>query len=421
MPGFSDTIQTTPITVDLVLLDYAHKKHNVALYEAQAALLKYPRMADAILPVYGESPKFRKILGDYGSSVLPPIYYFMKNDIKTVDAMYYSAQEMQKVRGALGKLKTKLGGVMALGANDSGEPTRSKDQHGAQGSAAATAMGLRSRELSASRGHAGGHTGESSNLAPLTPKLRGQFAVSFIHRDGHDFLSQFAVAENGQVTWIQTKRMLEDLSSGFTAPVIRLDTKLQTGVHVTPGDIGWVAADIIGAADGGSELMSGGRAVVEGLKGAEIAEDASRVAGAAEVRDGLAYEADDAAGGKGFGTGGEVDKGVESGKVFRQTRTLLRYAPQVTKYGAIGVVVASVLIFVTHPLIFFSWMIAVFSNLAHEVGVSELPVELIGCFVVMLPVLYVCSLICRFLVRPAIFTLGVTIKGLQQIHRVSTS
>jgi hypothetical protein len=206
----SAALRDEPLEVKAVVLDYADDR--VLLLKAQAALAKYPRLARAVLPLYGDTPEFREILAAHGESVLPPIHYFLNNDVTSVSVAHYAGQKVKAVKTSANAL-------------------------------------LRS-----------GQTAPSAEAAtPLTPEQRGWYAVNHIRAGGHDFLGQFVIDGEGNPKWNQTERVVEGASMLFTSGIRDLETKLQTDQALTAGDIGWAAADAF-VAVGAVKLLRLGRA-----------------------------------------------------------------------------------------------------------------------------------------------------------------
>lgn len=176
-PDLARALADEPVEVLAELVDYADDK--VLLLKAQAAVLRHPRLAREILPVYGQEPEFREILRAHGDEVLLPIDYFLRNEVRTVALAHTIARIFSR-------------------------------------------------------------TGDA---ADLTPRERGWAAIHFVRDEGHDFLGQFALDAQGEVQWIQTERVLEGLNSLFAGGVRTLETKKRTGAEIEAGDLGWAALD----------------------------------------------------------------------------------------------------------------------------------------------------------------------------------
>ncbi len=209
-PDLSAALRDEPLEVKAVVLDY--QEDRVLLLKTQAALTKYPRLARAVLPLYGDTPEFKEILAAHGESILPPIYYFMNNDVTSVTVAHYAGQKLKAI-------KTSANGL------------------------------LRSRSTPAAPDAA----------TPLTPEQRGWYAVNYIRAEGHDFLGQFVIDGEGNPKWNQTERVVEGANMLFTSGIRDLETKLQTDQTLTAGDVGWAAADAL-VTLGAVKLLRVGRA-----------------------------------------------------------------------------------------------------------------------------------------------------------------
>ena len=76
-------ISSESLEMQALLLDYADDE--ALLLKTRAALLRYPELARRILPVYGAEPEFREVLRSYGEAALPPVGYFMDNDLLSLE------------------------------------------------------------------------------------------------------------------------------------------------------------------------------------------------------------------------------------------------------------------------------------------------------------------------------------------------
>jgi len=218
-PALAAALQEEPLEIKAIVLDYADDK--MLLLKAQAALAKYPQLARTVLPLYGDKPEFKQILATYGESVLPPIVYFLNNDVITVALSYYAAQKVQALKNSVKRLR---------GRQQSGAPATNAEQ--------AT---------------------DAETTTPLTREQRGGYAVNYIRTEGHDFLGQFVMDSEGKPKWIQTERVMEDINALFTSGIRGLETKLQTEQTPTAGDVGWAAVDSF-VALGAFKLLRLGRA-----------------------------------------------------------------------------------------------------------------------------------------------------------------
>lgn len=210
-----------PIEVLATLVDFADDR--VLLLKAQAALLRHPRLAREILPLYGQEPEFREILRTYGEAVLLPIDYFLRNEVRTIAFAHALSRRASQLNDAVSRWR--------------GSGTERADD-------------------------------DAVGVAPaLGPLDRGWYAVHFVRDEGHDFLGQFVLDADGNTQWIQTERVLEAMNMLFASGVRSLETKARTGVGIGGADLGWAAVDGL-AIVGATALLRAGRAAGSATKAA---------------------------------------------------------------------------------------------------------------------------------------------------------
>lgn len=206
-PELGAALKDEPLGVKAVFVDYADDK--MLLLKAQAALMKYPQMAREIFPLYGDAPGFREILLAYGESVLPPIDYFLNNDVYSVNFAHYAGRKMRAAKRSARRL---MAGDQRTANRDTATPSADANADAAN---------------------------------TLTAEQRGWYAVKYIQNEGHNFLGQFVVDGQGKPKWIQSERVMEDASALLTSGIRGLETKVQTRQPVTAGDVGWAAVDTL--------------------------------------------------------------------------------------------------------------------------------------------------------------------------------
>ncbi|MDY6841200.1 MAG: hypothetical protein SV429_06780 [Pseudomonadota bacterium] len=189
-------IETQPLEVQAALLDMADDE--LLLLKARAAYLRYPAMTREIFPVFGPEPEFREILRLYGENILPPIHYFLSKPIGSIELMNDLANKYQ------------------------------------------AAMEFFTVNRKTDTGTAGKQT--TSETEKLTREERGWYAVRFIQEEGHDFLGQFVVNDQGEIIWVRTERVLENLNQFFASGLRNLEIQHRTGEEVSAADIGWASA-----------------------------------------------------------------------------------------------------------------------------------------------------------------------------------
>lgn len=202
-----------PVEVQAQLLDYADDE--ILLLKARAAVLARPEMATRILPLYGPELQFREILRIHGEAVLPPIAHFLDNEVTTLALQHAIARAMARAKGG--------------------------------------------------------------SRPALTPEDRGWHAVLFIRAEGHDFLGQFDVGQDGRTRWIHTERVLEGLGSLFAGGIRGLERKYRTGRDVSAEDLGWAAVDAV-AVLGAVYILRAGKAAAAAVRTGEAGTRASATA-----------------------------------------------------------------------------------------------------------------------------------------------
>lgn len=209
-PELAAVLEEQPLEIKAVLLDYLNDK--MLLLKAQAALIKYPQLAPDILSLYGDRPEFREILAAYGETIVPPIHYFLKNDVASVRLAHYTEQKMHEIKGSAQRLlgSDKKAPKVAADAKAASQPEPEVEKQ-------------------------------------LTPEQRGWYAVNFIRAEGHDFLGQFVMNSEGKPKWIQSERVFEGASALFTSGIRNIETKLQKDETLTPEDVGFAAVDAFAA------------------------------------------------------------------------------------------------------------------------------------------------------------------------------
>ncbi|MEX2474159.1 PspC domain-containing protein [Marinobacter sp.] len=218
LPEF-DVLQEEPIEVQAAIVDLGDDP--LVLLKAREALLVHPEMARVIFPLYGAEPEFQDVLRRYGEQALPPIDYFLREPVRSIEWMDSASRQYQRARNFVTELR--------------GKNVRAAD-----------------------------HVGPDD---ALTPEERGWYAVNFIRAEGHDFLGQFVVDTQGRTQWVQTERVVEGLAQFFTSGVRQLETNVRTGAEVSVSDIGWASVDVLVFASA-VKLLRAGRAATTATRGA---------------------------------------------------------------------------------------------------------------------------------------------------------
>jgi hypothetical protein len=218
-PGLSDE----PIELQAAIIDLGDDP--LLLLKARAALMVYPDMARSILPLYASEPEFQRILRRYGEHVLPPIDYFLRHSVSTVEWMNAASVQFQRARSYFEQF---------LDGSGSSETEQQQPVSG-----------------------------------PLTPTERGWYAVNFIDREGVDFLGQFETDVEGQTQWVQTERVTEGVTQFFTGGIRQLESSYRSDGELTASDIGWASVDVLVFASA-VKFLRAGRAVAKTTQGARV-------------------------------------------------------------------------------------------------------------------------------------------------------
>ncbi|WP_288365745.1 hypothetical protein [uncultured Marinobacter sp.] len=321
-------IEKEPLEVQAALLDMADDE--LLLLKARAAYLRYPAMTREVFPLYGPEPEFREILRLYGENILPPIHYFLSKPVGSIELMNDLASKYQA----------------ALEFFTGGEETDNST----------------------------GGQQNTSRKEKLTPEERGWYAVRFIQEEGHDFLGQFVFNEQGDVIWVRTERVLENINQFFASGIRNLEIQHRTGDDVTASDIGWASVDVLVFASA-LKVLRVGRAVAVSSRGAA--------------------------------------RGTRSAALAARLTTSGRMLMTTARYAKWPAVIGVGYLVVTHPGIINDFL----AEVAEVLGYPVKLVQFLGWILILLPALYIGSWVFRLIVRPALGLLGTLITGLSHIGR----
>ncbi|MTI98870.1 MAG: hypothetical protein FH752_09635 [Marinobacter adhaerens] len=319
-------IESEPLEVQAALLDMADDE--LLLLKARAAYLRYPEMTREIFPIYGPEPDFRDILRRYGENILPPIHYFLSNPIGSIELM--------------NDLAARYRAAVQFFTSDEKTDT---DNPGQQ---------------------------KSPVKEKLTREERGWYAVRFIQEEGHDFLGQFVLNDQGDIIWVRTERVLENINQFFASGIRNLEIQYRTGEDVSAADVGWASVDVLVFASA-LKVLRAGRAVAVSSRSAA---SGTRTAAL----------------------------GARLANSSRMLMATARYAKWPAVVG-VGYLV------VTNPSIINDLL----AEVSEILGYPTKLVQFLGWLLLMLPVLYIGSWVFRLFVRPALGLLGTLINGLAHI------
>lgn len=220
--GQDSVVAAQPADIQALLLDY--RSDRLLALKARAALLVYPSETRQLLRLYGTEPEFRRALSEHGEHLVPPVIYFYRHPVGSVEAMNRLARAWQATRRMVEDY---------LGNGASGQ----------------------SQQLQGS--------GE------LTPEQRGWYAVNFALQEGQDFTGQFVVAPDGDIEWLWTERIMENAVQFLTSGIANLEERYRTDQPIGAADIGWAAVDavIIGSS---VKLLKAGRAAAVTTRSASL-------------------------------------------------------------------------------------------------------------------------------------------------------
>ncbi|NMG03991.1 hypothetical protein [Azoarcus taiwanensis] len=188
IPTDARTLAAQPLELRALLVDYADDP--LLLLQAQAALQRHPSMAPEVMLAFGDEPDFRTVLREYGATSIPPIHFFMQNEVRTVAVMKQAGELAERLRALIG----------------GDDPVDSE---------------------------------------PMPPALeRGWYAVAFIRAEGHSFIGQFVTRPDGSVAWLQSERFLESINTFFLGGIRALETRARLGEPIRARDIGHAGIDV---------------------------------------------------------------------------------------------------------------------------------------------------------------------------------
>ena len=293
-------IEHESVEMQAILLDMSDDP--LLLLKAQAAFIRYPDMARDLFPLYAAEPEFRDVLKRYGEDALPPIQHFVNQPISTIEWMHKASRQYQAAKRYF---------------TDVPEATKPDSQ-------------------------------PSGERQDLTPEERGWYAVNFIHSEGHDFLGQFIVDNQGITKWIGTERVLEGVNQFFASGIRDLERNYRFGNEITAGDIGWASVDVLVFASAVKVLRVG------------------RVAAA---------------------TTKNASRGTRSAALAARVTRSGKMVLSSTRYAKWPVIIGAGYLVVAHPSIIND----LFAGVADVLGYPVLVVQFVGWLLLLIPGLYIGS------------------------------
>src|SRR5690606_21649259 len=83
MPQQAMALHVEPLDVQVAMLDFAQGGETLAT-KAHLALSRHGDTAREVLATYSDDPLFRAMLLEYGEAVVPPVYFFMRNELPSL-------------------------------------------------------------------------------------------------------------------------------------------------------------------------------------------------------------------------------------------------------------------------------------------------------------------------------------------------
>ncbi|WP_226801555.1 hypothetical protein [Alkalilimnicola sp. S0819] len=197
---------------------------------------------------------------------------------------------------------------------------------------------------------------------PLGPAQRGWVAVNFIAAQGHDFLGQFLMGARGEVQWIQTERVLEGTTAFFSSGIRGLEVRALRGEQLRAEDLGWAAVDAL--------------VVMSAVKVLRLGRAAAGVGTAARS-------------GRAAGYGSRL---LQAG----------RYGLQGMRYAKWPAAIGVAYLVLNHPALINDAL----AGLARAAGWPPWLVQIAGWTLLLLPMLYLLSILFRLLAGPLAWLLG---------------
>lgn len=205
----------------------------------------------------------------------------------------------------------------------------------------------------------------------FTPYRRGLMGIALLADNGHALLNQFVLDEQGQVQWLQGERVVGGVGNFFTSGLRDLESRWRRGDDIGAGDLGWAGVDLL--------VMASAVKVLRAGKAARAARP--------------------------VGVGGS--RGLASGGRFAA----------MSRTARIAAVAGTVYVVVRHP----SLVTALGADLAQWLGWPVWLGQFLIWLIVLLPLLFVARLACRWLLVPLLWLLAPLIRVcLQAVDNVST-
>lgn len=232
LPSIAGSLAHESVSTNALFLRYAAADADdpTLWMSARIAIERYGDLARETLDDYGLDPAFQQVLARYGADAILPVAYYRDHDLATLRARHWLGTQYRAASEHLQRW---------WGPDATGEATPSD---GDQASGVAPVDDMPST---------------------LTPERRGQIAIALLAREGHGFLDQFVLGDDGGVAWLQSERLVSDVGDFFTSGIRDLERQWRQGEPVGVADVGWAGVDLL-VMTSAVKMLRAGRAVGAG-------------------------------------------------------------------------------------------------------------------------------------------------------------
>ncbi|GHB24599.1 hypothetical protein [Salinicola rhizosphaerae] len=233
LPSIAGSLAHESVSTNALFLRYAAADADdpTLWMSARIAIERYGDLARETLDEYGLDPAFQQVLARYGADAILPVAYYRDHDLATLRARHWL-----------------------------GTQYRAASEHFQQWWAS-------DADSEATMGGGGGGRDAASDDAEtrpaLTPERRGQIAIAILAREGHGFLDQFVLGDDGRVAWLQSERLVSDIGDFFTSGIRDLERQWRQGEPIGVADVGWAGVDLL-VMTSAVKMLRAGRAVGAG-------------------------------------------------------------------------------------------------------------------------------------------------------------
>ncbi|WP_110678393.1 hypothetical protein [Salinicola sp. RZ23] len=217
---------------------------------ARLAILHYGDAARDVLVDYGLDPAFQQVLARYGADSVLPVIYYREHDIATLRLQHWLGERYRQVSHRL----TQWWGEEGAGDDTQVDTSR---QNSARVEAQGTIQEDTQNDTQDDTQNDTRDSTPSDEPAELTPLMRGRLAIAALAVEGHDLLREFVIGPNGEVTRVQSERLVSDIGDLFTSGVRGLERQWRRGESIDAVDVGWAGVDLLVMASAVKVLRAG--------------------------------------------------------------------------------------------------------------------------------------------------------------------